>query len=250
MATEPEQVRCPVRADFDPLDAAFLEDPYAVLASLPVAEEPVFYAPALDYYVVTRYADVEAVFLDPRSYSAATAQLPLVPLVPAAREILAAGGHRPQPSMVSLDPPAHTRLAARRRAPSRRGGSRRWRSGSGPPWTSCSTPSIRPRRSTSCRAHLPAPGEHRVLVHGRAGSRLAAAEGVVRPPRDAGLGRPAPDEQVEHAESMAPTAGTCASSSRPRRTRAATTTRARCWPSTTRTRRRSPTRRSRPSSSR
>jgi cytochrome P450 len=70
----------------------------------------VFYAPALDYYIVSRYADVEAEFLDPRTYSAAAAQLPLVPLVAEAREILAAGGHRPQPSMVSLDPPAHTRL--------------------------------------------------------------------------------------------------------------------------------------------
>ena len=37
---------------------------------------PVFYAPSLDYYVVTRYADVEAVFLDHESYSAAAAQLP------------------------------------------------------------------------------------------------------------------------------------------------------------------------------
>jgi len=33
-----------------------------------------------------------------------------VPLVPEATEILRGGGHRPQPSMVSLDPPAHTRL--------------------------------------------------------------------------------------------------------------------------------------------
>src|SRR5690242_6193902 len=82
MATEP-QVQCPVREDFDPLSPEFLADPYAVLASLPVEQAPVLYAPALDYYVVTRYADVEAVFLDPQSYSAATAQLPLVPLVPA-----------------------------------------------------------------------------------------------------------------------------------------------------------------------
>ena len=189
MATEPEQVQCPVRADFDPLDPVFLADPYAVLASLPVAEEPVFYAPALDYYVVTRYADVEAVFLDPHSYSAATAQLPLVPLVPAAREILAAGGHRPQPSMVSLDPPAHTRL---RRPTSR---------------------AFTPRRVAAMEARIratvdelldavdpaapfdlvaaltfPLPGEHRVLVHGRAGRGLGAAEGVVRPPRDARLG--------------------------------------------------------------
>ena len=38
-------------------------------------DEPVFYAPSLDYYVVTRYADVEQVFLDPKTYAAATAQL-------------------------------------------------------------------------------------------------------------------------------------------------------------------------------
>ena len=102
-------VRCPVHDGFDPLSAEFLADPYEVMASLP-AEAPVFYAPSLDYYVVTRYADVEAVFRDPGTYSAATAQLPLIPLVPEALKILAEGGHRPQPSMVSLDPPAHTRL--------------------------------------------------------------------------------------------------------------------------------------------
>jgi cytochrome P450 len=101
---------CPVHADFDPLSEEFLADPYAVMASLPLAETPVFYAPAIDYYVVTRYEDIEAVFLDPGTYSAAAAQLPLVKLEPEATEILLAGGHRPQPSMVSLDPPAHTRL--------------------------------------------------------------------------------------------------------------------------------------------
>jgi len=45
MATEPEQVQCPVRADFDPLDPVFLEDPYAVLASLPVTDLTVENAP-------------------------------------------------------------------------------------------------------------------------------------------------------------------------------------------------------------
>src|SRR5215510_12216645 len=100
---------CPVHADFDPLSATFLADPFAVLAALP-REMPVFYAPSIDYYVVTRYADIEVVFLDPETYSAATAQLPLARLVPEAVQILLGGGHRPQPSMVSLDPPAHTRL--------------------------------------------------------------------------------------------------------------------------------------------
>lgn len=107
--TTNEHARCPVHADFDPLSPAFLADPLAVLNSIP-RETRVFYAPSIDYYVVTRYADIEAVFLDPETYSAAPAQLPLAQLVPEAVQILLGGGHKPQPSMVSLDPPAHTRL--------------------------------------------------------------------------------------------------------------------------------------------
>src|SRR5262249_3368912 len=45
-----------------------------------------------------------------RHAAAAAAQAPLVPLVPKAAEILLAGEHRPQPSMVSLDEPTHARL--------------------------------------------------------------------------------------------------------------------------------------------
>jgi len=101
---------CPVHEGFDPLSPEFLADPYAVLAGLPLAEAPVFYAPSIGYYVLTRYADIEQVFRDTGSYSAAVAQAPLAPLVPEAQQILLAGGHKPQPSMVSLDEPAHARL--------------------------------------------------------------------------------------------------------------------------------------------
>ncbi len=101
---------CPVHEGFDPLSAEYLADPFAVLAALPLDETPVFYAPSIDHYVVTRYADVEQVFRDPRTYSAAVAQAPLAPLAPEAQRILLAGGHKPQPSMVSLDEPAHARL--------------------------------------------------------------------------------------------------------------------------------------------
>jgi cytochrome P450 len=99
---------CPVREDFDPLAPDFLTDPLAQVDLLP----RVFFAPSIGYYVVSRYDDVEAVFLDPETFSAAPAQVPLVELVPEATKILFEGGHRPQPSMVSLDPPAHTRLRA------------------------------------------------------------------------------------------------------------------------------------------
>ena len=101
---------CPVEPAFDPLSPEFLADPFAVMASLRLVERPVFYAPAIDYYVITGYLDIESIFSDHDSYSAAAAQLPLVELDPEARQILLDGGHRPQPSMVSLDPPAHTRL--------------------------------------------------------------------------------------------------------------------------------------------
>jgi cytochrome P450 len=104
---------CPVERTFDPLSPEFLADPFAVMHSLTLVERPVFYAPSIDYYVLTRYRDIEGVFSDPDSYSAAAAQLPLVELDPEARQILLDGGVRPQPSMVSLDPPDHTRLRRR-----------------------------------------------------------------------------------------------------------------------------------------
>jgi len=101
---------CPVDESFDPLSPEFLADPYAVLAGLPGDGAPIFFAPSIGYYVVTRYQDVEEVFRDPAAYSAAVAQAPLVPITPEAQQILLAGGHRPQPSMVSLDEPEHARL--------------------------------------------------------------------------------------------------------------------------------------------
>ena len=79
--TTQAHLACPVQAAFDPLSLTFLADPFAVLATLP-RETPVFYAPSIDYYVVTRYADIAAVLLDPETYSAAITQLPLVPLGP------------------------------------------------------------------------------------------------------------------------------------------------------------------------
>jgi len=102
---------CPMHADFDPLSPTFLADPFAVLASLS-PDAAIFYASSIGYYVVTRYTDIETVFLDHETYSAAITQLPLVPLDPTAASILSAGGTEPQSSMVSLDAPAHTRIRA------------------------------------------------------------------------------------------------------------------------------------------
>lgn len=98
---------CPVEESFDPLSPEFLADPYAVMAKLPAT---MFFAPSIGYYVVTSHDAIDSVFRDPAAYSAAVAQAPLAPVVPEAQQILLAGGHKPQPSMVSLDEPEHARL--------------------------------------------------------------------------------------------------------------------------------------------
>src|SRR6266568_8435368 len=101
---------CPVDESFDPLAPEFLADPYTIMAGLPGGNSPVFFAPSIGYYVVTSYDAVAQVFGDPKTYSAAVAQAPLVPIIGDAQQILLAGGHKPQPSMVSLDEPEHARL--------------------------------------------------------------------------------------------------------------------------------------------
>jgi cytochrome P450 len=193
-------VGCPVQADFDPLSAAYLADPYAVLAQV---EAPVFYAPALGYHVVTRFADVEHVFLHPEDFSAGAAQLPLVPLAPQAAEILRAGGHKPQPSMVSLDPPAHGRL----RRPAARA------------FTPRRVEAMRPRVQATVDALLdavdalpcdlvsaltfPLPATIVFSFMGVPEADWPQLKAWCGSRASLSFGRPAPEEQVEHATQMA-----------------------------------------------
>lgn len=107
-ATTATTAQCPVAHGFDPLSAAYLESPYPHLNALREAA-PVHYVPSLDYWIVTRYADVAAVFADPTTFSAAIAQAPLAPLSDEAVEILNSG-LRNTPVLSNLDPPAHTRV--------------------------------------------------------------------------------------------------------------------------------------------
>lgn len=94
---------------FDPFAADYLQDPYPQLATVR-AETPVFYAPDLDMWVVTRYADIEAIFTDVPTYSAAIAQDPVFPLAEQARDALREGGFRAGATMSNCDPPKHSRI--------------------------------------------------------------------------------------------------------------------------------------------
>jgi len=96
---------CPAHASFDPFAPAYLADPYPLLAELP----PAFHAPGLDMWVLTRFADIEAVFRDPATFSAAIAQDPMFPLSAAARAAL--GPDFPVPrTMSNADAPDHGRI--------------------------------------------------------------------------------------------------------------------------------------------
>src|ERR1700689_846598 len=160
----------PVNEWFDPLSGDFLADPSGVRAALPRDEQPIFFAPSIGYYVLTRYADIEQVLQDPAAYSAAVAQAPLVPLVPEAQRILLAGGHKPQPSMVSLDEPEHARL----RKPAARAFSMKRVTAMIPP----------------SDAVLPATRQYRLLPDGRSRAGLRAAQALVWLPGGPGLGAP------------------------------------------------------------
>ena len=97
---------------FDPFDG----DPYAVYARAR-REEPVFYSPAIGYWVVTRYADIERIMLDSETFSAANVLDMVKPLCPAAAKIAIEAGVRISPSIVDEDPPIHTRKRKALRRP-------------------------------------------------------------------------------------------------------------------------------------
>jgi cytochrome P450 len=93
---------------FDPFHDPYLADPYPFFAQAREAT-PVFYSPDLQYWAVTRYHDIRAIFQTPKLFSAANALDPIQPVCPHAGQVLREGGFRPIPTLPNADPPAHTR---------------------------------------------------------------------------------------------------------------------------------------------
>ena len=94
---------------FDPTTPEQRENPFDVLA-LARREQPVFYAPALDLWVVTRHDDVLAVLKDHRTFSSSGAlKSSSAPLPREVLEVLAEG-YPGMPYIIELDPPLHDRI--------------------------------------------------------------------------------------------------------------------------------------------
>ena len=94
---------------FDPFNDDDLADPYPLISEARRAA-PVFYSERLDHWVVTRYHLIRQVFLNPKVFSAANANSPILPPCPRAQHALAAGGFRAVPTLANADPPEHTRV--------------------------------------------------------------------------------------------------------------------------------------------
>lgn len=106
-AVKPQREDYPVDPDFDPLARDYLADPYPHYARFR-KETPIFYAPKIDFWVVSRYEDVQNIVKDPETFSNVRVQEPLYPLTPEALEKLKAGV-RVKPTTSTADPPLHKR---------------------------------------------------------------------------------------------------------------------------------------------
>lgn len=99
-----------VECDFVALTAS--DDPYAFWQRAR-HEQPVFYNPENDVWIVTRHEDLVAVLKDYSRFSSHDAFTPMVPLPPEVKAVLDEDWSRTdlmRRNFVNLDPPAHTRI--------------------------------------------------------------------------------------------------------------------------------------------
>lgn len=101
--------RCPV--DHHGYQPFAMADPFAAYAELR-EEQPVMFDERIGYWVVTRHADVKAVFDDWNTFSSENAQAPVRPRGAAASEIMQHGGFTAYSGLSARIPPDHTRLRA------------------------------------------------------------------------------------------------------------------------------------------
>jgi cytochrome P450 len=94
---------------FDPTSLEQREDPFTVLAQAR-REQPVFYAPELRLWVVTRHDDVLTVLKDHRTFSSVGALTSAAGTRPRKVTEILAEGHPDMPYIIEVDPPLHDRI--------------------------------------------------------------------------------------------------------------------------------------------
>lgn len=99
----------PPNLDFQPFQSPFRENPYAFFAQ--AREQPIFFSPTFNFWMVTRYDDVVRILKDHQTFSNRKAFSAPTELVPEAKQLLQktmfgteSGG------LIMADPPIHTRL--------------------------------------------------------------------------------------------------------------------------------------------
>lgn len=98
--------KCPYS---DVLDPSFVADPYPALAQAR-QEDPAHYLPDYNMWLVSRYADVRAIFKDPDTFSNANAQQPLFAFAPEMAALLQERGFAPGPAISGSNGPLHKRI--------------------------------------------------------------------------------------------------------------------------------------------
>lgn len=88
-----------------------MKDPFAAYAELR-AQEPVMFDERIGYWVVTRWADVRAVFEDWETFSSENAQAPVRARSAETSRIMTEGGFTAYSGLSARIPPDHTRLRA------------------------------------------------------------------------------------------------------------------------------------------
>ncbi|NJM07362.1 cytochrome P450 [Candidatus Gracilibacteria bacterium] len=95
---------------FNPFTPQFNRDPYAAFRAART-EQPVFFSPVMNMWVVTRYDDLKTVMKDVVAFSSAGAFSSASVVSPEALRVLGGLEHPVyRYSLVNTDPPAHTRF--------------------------------------------------------------------------------------------------------------------------------------------
>lgn len=95
-----------IAEEYDPFD---LLDPFPFYVKAR-SEAPIFYSPELDYWVITRYEDIKAIFRDLETFSSEITGKPLVPFSPAVQKVLDDGEFAVSSGISGMMPPDHTRV--------------------------------------------------------------------------------------------------------------------------------------------